>query len=418
MKLFELEYGKSSVNFDLNPENIICEMKANPVVHKLEGLEEVKRALENPIGSKRLRELVSPGEKVCIIASDITRPCPSYVFLPALIDELAEGGVREEDIVIVLALGIHRPHTEEEMKTLTGAEVFDRVRVVDSDPDDCVYSGSTSRGTPLNITREVNSCDRIIATGNIEMHYFAGYSGGAKALMPGVSDRDAIQANHSMMVEETSVAGRIEGNNIRQDIEEAGDIIGVDFILNVVLDESKKIVGAVAGDHRKAHREGVKILDSMYKIHIPELADLVIASAGGFPKDINLYQAQKALDNAKHAVREGGIIILVAECLEGFGEEVFHDWLHEAKSGEDLIRRAKEDFMLGGHKAAAIAMTVEKCSEVLLVSALPDELAEKTLMKPFTNINDALIHAYKLLGKDARIIIMPHAGSTLPNHKA
>ena len=246
------------------------------------------------------------------------------------------------------------------------------------------------------------------------MHYFAGYSGGAKAVMPGVSDREAIQANHRMMIEETSAAGRIEDNNIRLDIEEAGDMCGIDFILNVVLNEKKEIVYAAAGDHRKAHREGCRFLDSMYKVRIPSKADIVIASPGGYPKDINLYQAQKALDNAKHAVKDGGIIILAAECTEGLGEDVFAEWLNDADSADDLIERVRSDFRLGGHKAAAIAMVVKKSREVLLVSSMPHDLASGTFMIPYTEIKSAVEHAVHLAGNDAKIIIMPYAGSTLP----
>ncbi|MHB1485848.1 MAG: nickel-dependent lactate racemase family protein, partial [Saccharofermentanales bacterium] len=284
---------------------------------------------------------------------------------------------------------------------------------IDSDPEDTVFLGNTSRGTPINITSSVAQSDRRICLGNIEMHYFAGYSGGSKAIMPGVSDRVAIQANHSKMVEETSVAGEISNNNVRLDIEEAADFCGIDFILNVVLDEDKVIVKAVAGDRIKAHRAGCEFLDSMYKIAIPQLADIVIATPGGYPKDINIYQSQKALDNAKYAVKPGGIIILAADCSEGFGERVFEEWLTDAESSFELISRIKTEFRLGGHKAAAIAMVLEKC-DVYFVSNLKEEIAAKTFMKPYDNIQKAVDDALKVKGKDAKIIIMPHAGATLP----
>ena len=412
---YKLGYGKSEIIFELDPVNVICEMTANSPEIAMTGEDEVRRALNAPIGSDFLRNILQKGEKVCIITSDITRPCPSNKILPPLIDEIFKAGINPEDITVVFALGSHRRHTEEEMRFLTGDMVYDLVHTVDSDPDDVVMVGYTQRGTPVNITSSVASANRRICVGNIEMHYFAGYSGGAKALMPGVSDRETIQANHRMMIEETSAAGRIDDNNIRLDIEEAGDICGIDFIVNVVLDESKEIVYAVAGDQRKAHREGCRFLDTMYKIRIPEKADIVIASPGGFPKDINLYQAQKALDNAKYAVKHKGIIILAGECTEGFGEDVFADWLNDAKTTGDLIKRVRNDFRLGGHKAAAIAMVVEKCSEVLFVSAMQKDIASKTFMLPFANIQSALDYAFDKMGHKASVIIMPHAGSTLPS---
>ncbi len=408
-------YGKNGIELDIPEKNLISVVTANEVLAMRQGAEEVKYALENPITSKRLKDLVKPGESICIVTSDITRPCPSRIMLPPLLDELELAKIKYEDITVVFALGAHRKHTQEEMISLVGAEVFDRIECIDSDPDDVIYLGQTKRGTPINITRSVAEADRIICLGNIELHYFAGYSGGGKALMPGVSNRDAISANHSMMVEETSVAGKLEGNNLRDDIDEAASLCDIDFILNVVLDEEKNIVKAVAGDWIKAHRAGCDFLDSMYKVKIPALADIVIASADGFPKDINLYQAQKALDNAKHAVREGGIIILLAECPEGLGEDVFSAWLDEAKSPGDLIRRIKENFTLGGHKAAAIAMVVEKCREVFLVSAMDKDLAAKTFMKPFDDSDKALKEALQIMGEDASLILMPFAGSTLPN---
>ncbi len=412
---YKLDYGKSSINFNVDSRNVICELQANDSGRTdLMGVDEVIRALRNPIGTQPLPGIIHKGEKICIITSDITRPCPSQEILPPLIDDIIDTGIDPDDITIVFALGSHRRHTQKEMRYLTGDRVFDMIRTVDSDPDDVIRMGYTSRGTPVDITAAVASADRRICVGNIEMHYFAGYSGGAKALMPGVSSREAIQANHRMMIENTSAAGRIEDNNLRLDIEEAGDICRIDFILNVVLDEQKQIVFAVAGDQRKAHREGCRFLDRMYKISIPQKADIVIASPGGYPKDINLYQAQKALDNAKHAVKDNGIIILVAECSEGFGEDVFAQWLNEANSATDLINRIRNDFRLGGHKAAAIAMVVEKCSEVILVTEMPSEMVSKTYMRPFSDIESAIERAFSAKGKDAGIIIMPHAGSTLP----
>ena len=241
----------------------------------------------------------------------ISRPSPSYDVLPCVLDDLYAAGVAKDDITVVLALGSHRNHTEDEKRHLVGDRCYEEVKVVDSNPKDCVHLGNTSHGTPADFDRTVVEADFRICLGNIEFHYFAGYSGGYKALMPGVSTPDAIQVNHSMMVSQDACAGKLEGNPVREDIEEAGAMLGVDYIVNAVLDEHKHIVYAVAGDVVKAHRAGCAYLDRMYRKPIPQRADIVIVSQGGAPKDANLYQTQKALDNSKHAVKKGGNCIFI-----------------------------------------------------------------------------------------------------------
>ena len=255
--------------------------------------------------------------------------------------------------------------------------------------------------------------DRRICLGNIEYHYFAGYSGGAKAIMPGVSTRAAIQANHSRMVLPECCAGALETNPLRMDIEEAGALVGIDFILNVVLSEHKEILRAVAGDATKAHREGCKFLDMLYRKPLREAADIVLVSQGGAPKDLNLYQTQKALDNAKHAVRDGGVIILIGSCREGLGERTFEEWMTSAPSAHSLIERIGRDFKLGGHKAAAIAMVLEK-AEVDLVSELDDDFVRSIFLTPYKSAQEALDRAFMKLGPNATVLAMPYGGSTLP----
>ncbi len=410
---FRYGFGKGYVEFNIDEGNILAELHQNEVSVLLTGEEEVIRALNNPIGSGRLSEIVKPGEKVVIVTSDITRPMPARTVLPPLLDELGKAGVKDDDITVVFALGSHRPHTDEEKACLVGDEVFRRIRCIDSDPGQCERLGFTSRGTPVDIFREVARADRRICLGNIEYHYFAGYSGGAKAIMPGVSSRDAIQMNHSAMVRDEARAGALEGNPVREDIEEVTGFVPIDFILNVVLDEKKRIIKAVAGHYIEAHREGCRFLDSLYKVKIPGKADIVLTTPGGFPKDINLYQTQKALDNAKHAVRDGGIVILLASCREGLGEKVFERWINEAASPDALIERIQENFELGGHKAAAIAMVLKR-ARVFLVSELDEKLVRKLFMEPFNSAEEALKEAFNRLGAGSSVILMPHGGSTLP----
>lgn len=409
----ELGYGKGKAGLLIPDKNLRAVLKPNKVVIGLTGGEEVARAIENPIGSERLKDIVKKGESVCIVTSDITRPMPSRVVLPVVLAELREAGAREEDITVVFALGNHRPHSGEEKKYLAGDEVYAKVLCIDSDQTRMKHLGTTSRGTPVYVFEVVANAARVICLGNIEYHYFAGYSGGAKAIMPGVSNARAIQANHSKMVEETSAAGRIEGNNVRADIDETAGFLKIDFIVNVVLDETKQIIRAVAGDVIRAHREGCRFLDTLYKVGIPKQADIVVVSPGGYPKDINLYQAQKALDNSKHAVREGGVVILAAACTEGLGEEVFERWMTRAESPGDMVKKIQEHFELGGHKAAAIGLVQQK-ADVYLVSEMKDAYAASMFFEPFGSVQEAFESALLKMGKDAGVIVMPYGGSTLP----
>ena len=333
--------------------------------------------------------------------------------IPAVLDELSAAGIPDEDITVVFGLGSHRKQTEEEMRHLVGDEVYDRVKCIDSDVDDCINMGETENGTPLDITRSVAEADIRICLGNIEFHYFAGYSGGAKAIMPGVSTPAAIQANHSRMVSQDACAGKLEGNPVRADIEEAGAKVGIDYIVNAVLDEHKHIVYAVAGDVVEAHRVGCAYLDKMYRVEIPERADIVIVSQGGAPKDANLYQTQKALDNSKHAVKKGGTIILIGSCKEGLGSARFEEWLTTAPTAHSMIERIEENFQLGGHKAAAIAMVLENAS-IDLVSDMDDDFVRSIFLNPQPSAQKALDEAFEKYGSDATVIAMPFGGATLP----
>ncbi|MGI5850128.1 MAG: nickel-dependent lactate racemase [Christensenellales bacterium] len=409
----ELGFGKEKLCISVPDQNMRGMLMPNKVEIGLEGVDEVNRAIKAPIGSKRLKDIVNKGENICIITSDITRPMPSKFVIPAVLEELYLAGVLDKDITIVFALGNHRPHTEEEKKHLVGGEIYSKIKCVDSDQSRVIHMGNTSFGTPVDIFETVAKADRVICLGNIEYHYFAGYSGGAKAIMPGVSTAAAIQANHSKMVEDTSAAGRFEGNNVRKDIDEVARFLKIDFIVNVVLDEKKQIIKAVAGHYIEAHREGCSFLDRLYKVRIKQKADIVIVSAGGFPKDINLYQAQKALDNSKHAVKDGGVVILVASCKEGLGEKVFERWMKDAKSPSDMVEKIQRKFELGGHKAAAIGMVQQK-ADVYLVSDMDKTFVRSLFFEPFDNVQAALDKAFEKLGDNADVIVMPYGGSTLP----
>lgn len=413
MKTIAVKIDRRDEHFHVAESSLLGIVRAQELEIQQKGPCLVEASLRSPIGSAPLETLVQAGEKVVIITSDVTRPCPSHQILPAILERLALAGVKDEDVTIVFALGAHRLHSEEERLRLVGQAVYDRITCIDGDMTDVVHMGTTSRGTPVEVTRLVAKADRRICVGNVEYHYFAGYSGGAKAIMPGVSTRRAIQSNHQMMLDPAAKTGHLDGNPVRADLEEAIAHCPIDFIVNVVLDEAKEIIHCVSGHFIQAHRAACKFLDRFYRVEIPERADIVIVSQGGYPKDLNLYQSQKALDNAQHAVKQGGVIILVGSCKEGYGEAVFEDWVKAAKKPSDLCERVSQGFELGGHKAAAIAQVMER-AEVFLVSEMEDAKVRDIFMTPFHSVQAALDEATKRFAKPASVLVMPYGGSSLP----
>lgn len=387
----EIPYERGEISLNIPDRNILDIISGGVDDLKPDEDKIISEALINPIESERLSEIAEGKKSACIIASDITRPCPSYKFLPQLIEELNKGGIKNNDIKVVLGLGIHRLHTEDEKRKLAGNYVYENVKVIDSDINRTGLIGHTSRGTPVEVFDEIADSDILIVTGNIEYHYFAGYSGGAKAIMPGVCSRSSIQLNHSMMLEEEAAAGNFSRNPVRQDIEEAGKLAGIDFIFNVILDDKKNIIAAVAGKNNEAYLEGIKKYDSIYKREVSEAADIVITSAGGYPKDINLYQSQKALENVKEITRENGTIILIASCNEGYGEDVFRQWMAMCKDYETISKKIKEKFVLGGHKAVAVARLLTK-ARVLLYSDFSRTETEKMGFMKISDIQKYLDH--------------------------
>jgi nickel-dependent lactate racemase len=329
------------------------------------------------------------------------------------LEELAIAGISEEDIIIVMALGLHRSMSDPEIKTAVGEDICRRIRVINHDPNHTVGIGLTSAGTPIEIFRPVVNADLRICLGNLELHYFAGFSGGAKAVLPGCASETTIRANHARMVEPDATTGRLKGNPVRDDMEEGVGLLGVDFILNVLVNHQHQIIKAVAGDVIAAHRQGCRFVAQRCMVSIPQAADIALVSAGGYPKDVNLYQAQKALDNATNAVREGGIIVMVVECCEGYGNQTFESWMRGLCSPDDILARIQDDFVIGGHKAAAFARVLKR-AEIYLVSNLQANAVQSCGMEPFQNVVDAVETALDVIGPAARVAVFPQGGSVLP----
>jgi len=394
-------YGKEKIKLDIPDKNILDIVQGEKTVSCISEKEIILDALSHPIGAPALSEMARGRTSACILASDITRPCPSYKFLPYIVDELTSGGISPSNIKVILGLGIHRRHTEKEKIKLVGDHIYENLKVIDSDPSKAKLIGKTSAGTPVEVFEEALGSDLLITTGNIEYHYFAGYSGGAKAVMPGICTRNSIQANHSMMLDGKAAPGRSADNPVRIDIEEAGQMVGIDFIFNVILDDNKKIIDVVAGKNNQAWLEGIKRYDGIYMREVDRSADIAIASPGGYPKDINLYQSQKALENIKDIARPEGTIILIASCIEGFGEDIFEEWMQQARDYSAISSRLKRDFVLGGHKAVAVSRVISS-KKVFLYSEFDRLTTEKM---GFEKIDDIQPYLNKRIDENDEIKI-------------
>jgi nickel-dependent lactate racemase len=301
------------------------------------------------------------------------------------------------------------------LNNIFGEDIISTYKFINHNADrlDLYYLGKLKSGNELWVNPIVSESDFIITTGVIVPHYFAGFSGGRKSILPGICGRKTIEDNHAQMTHPNARAGNLRGNLVHEEMQEAAEKVGVDFNINVVINENHKIVEIVAGGLFESWQRGVEVCKKIFLCPIKQKAEVVIVSAGGYPKDINVYQAQKALDNAYQAVKPGGTIILLAECTEGYGEPIFEQWIKEAESPEDIIKRIKEKFVLGGHKAYGIAR-VAKEVEVILISSLSKEKVRKLFFIPMRNISQAIDYVKNKYGKDFQVYILPSGNTVVP----
>ena len=412
-RTFDLPFGQRALRLSL-PETAEVDVLVPSAAEAEEdeaGI--VSRALQNPVGSPPLREVVKEGQTAVVITSDNTRPCPSPQLLPPILGELKAGGISPDDTKVVVALGLHRPLSSKELRELVGPEVYGSVEVINHNPANVVRVGWTRAGTPVDLFRPVVDADVRVGLGNIEFHYFAGYSGGGKSILPGCAGEQTVSANHALMVEPGARVGVLENNPVRADLEEGVAQVGLEFILNAVVDRNHRLVAAVAGDSTRAHRQGCRILARRDAVKIDRKTDIVAVSSGGAPFDLNLYQAQKALENAGAVVRDGGVVIWVAECPEGYGNSTFERWMRQAETPEQVMDRIARRFILGGHKAAAIA-SVQLRAEVYLVSAMGVLLQDACGVVGFSNLDNALQAAMEKVGVHPSVAVLPHGSSTFP----
>lgn len=415
--LVDMKYGETEISFEIDCDRVIKILEPNERPGIEDAIEGVRKALRNPIGTPPLGDLVRQQKpnNVVIVVNDITRPTPYEYLLPPLLDCLHENGVSKGQITFLTATGIHDPHSSEQNIEVYGSKLVNEYKFISHCSDDAsslVDLGKLSTGFKLTVNELVVKSDFLITLGVIMPHYFAGFSGGRKSILPGVASRECIEKNHSRMLYLMDDLPPIEKNPVSLEMIEAARLVGVDFILNVVTNSKKEIVKIVAGDLEKAWYEGVSISSDMYEVPIEMKADVAIVSAGGFPRDINVYQAQKALDHADKATKVGGTIILIAECSQGYGEKTFEEWMREATCPDDVIRRIKEKFVMGGHKAYGICK-VAKEKEIILISSLSQESTDRLFMRKMDSVEEAIRYVEKKYDRPS-YILMPVGSLTVP----
>ena len=396
----------------------IIEPKGRPGV--LDAKKEILRALRDPIGSRPLGDIVKPGNTVAVVVDDFTRPSPTHLMVSQLLEELNRLGVKDEDITVIFGCGTHRAVKTEEATTLLGEEIVSRIRTISHDcqAKDHVYVGTTSKHkTKVAINRVFSEADVHILTGDIEMHYFAGYGGGRKSVLPAISSAETIRHNHGMLLHPKARTNILKENPIHEDMVEAAKLAKVDFILNVVTNSKGEIVKAFAGDLEEAFYEGVKLVEEMCKVLIDRRADIVVVSPGGHPTDIDLYQAYKAIDNNLESVKRGGVIVLVAECGEGYGNQVFYEWMTKFNDLKSIEKEIRRRFVIGGHKAYYLLKVLQK-AHIILVSTMPDYYTTNVFkLRAARALNDALQEAFKIAGKNPKVWVIPHGHMTLTEFK-
>jgi nickel-dependent lactate racemase len=425
-KVYRVPYSKSLIEFRLPSGMQATIAVSKPTSYLKDVPQAIQDALAHPIGTLPLCELAKSGDKVCIVFTDSTRATPDQLLVSAMLKELERAGIRDEDVTLLCGTGMHRPSTPVEKIAKLGAEVVNRYRVIDNEPQNptaLVDLGTTQGGVPVQVHRAAIEADLLIATGIVEPHQYAGYSGGSKTLAVGAAGEPLIAHTHgpAFVDDPCTRLGRIEGNPFQEAVKEAAKRAGLRFILNVVLDDEKRVLRVRAGDPVLAYEDLVAFARSVYEISVPDQYDIVIGGVG-YPKDSNLYQASRAPSYLFFApipvVRSGGYLIIPARCEEGagngVGEQRFLKAMRDAPDIQTILDDARQNGYPPGQQRAFVMAKVLEQAHVVIVGSECPELVADCKMIPAETMEAALGIASKALGTECRVLIVPHAMLTLP----
>lgn len=419
-RIEKIPYGKKEIEVKIPKKNYLATLMPQYKMGLKDEAGEVKKALENPIGTKRLKEIARGKKNAAIVVNDITRSTATYKLLPHLLRELKEAGMGDDQVFFLVATGTHRDNTREEIEGMLGKEIVQRFKVINHHCQDdkiMVDLGKTRGGIPVVINRLFWEAEVKILTATIAPHQAAGFSGGRKSVLPGIASLATLKQHHGFnMRSDKPAMGWVEGNKFHENALEAAKMAKADFILNTVQNHHKEITQVVAGDVEKAWFEGVKASREIYEVKVPHPVDVVITSPGGYPKDIDLYQSQKSMAASELAVKEGGTVILTAECKDGVGARGFYEWMSEASCPQDVIDRfIREGYSIGASKAWLFSRCLKR-SDLILVS---ENIDDKTLKEMFTQRADTVEQAIKMAlakhGQKAEIILLKNGSDMIPS---
>jgi lactate racemase len=419
-------FAKSMLEFAI-PSGMHADVAASQPAKPLKGTAAaIRDALEHPIGTPPLHEIARPGQQVCIVFTDITRASPDYLLVPALLGELEKAGVQDKEITLLCGIGLHRASTDHEKIVKLGADIVSRYHIIDNEPQNpavLVDLGVTPGGVPVQAHRAAVEADLLIATGIVEPHQYAGYSGGRKTLAVGAAGEALIAHTHgpAFIDHPGTRLGQIEGNPFHEAISEAARRAGLRFILNVVLNDDKKILRVKAGDPELAFNDLVAYARSVYEVPISQQYDIVVGGVG-FPKDSNLYQASRAPTYLHFAptpvVRPDGYYIIPARCEEGagdgVGEQRFLNAMREAPDIQFILDDARRHGYPPGQQRAFVLAKVLEQAHVIIVGSETPEFVTACKMIPAETMEAALEIAAADLGKECSMLVVPHALLTLP----
>jgi len=414
-----LPYGKTEVCVRVPTKNLLGIIEPNDRAGAQNPQAEIENALMNPFGKERLAGSVKPGEKVCIALRDYGAPTNQMV-ISAILNELTAAGARDEDIMAIFA---HDPLQVSSVQGETPPIGEDLSAKIGFSGQDCeagehVYVGKTSRGTDVYLNKGFAESDVKIVAGLVEPHPFAGYCGSQEVVLPGISNTETVRQNLSLGLDAKAVKGLLEGNPVHQDMVEAAQLADVDFTLNIVRNGRFQVVAALAGELSRAFDEAVKLAEEIYRVHVEDRADVVFVSPGGHPFDANLSEASKCIDAALGVAKRGKVIVLVAECFDGYGQRDFYEAMSRYRNPKDLEKSLKKHFTVGGLMAHRLMTSLQK-SEVVLVSAMPDYYVSGAFrMKPARTANEAFRLVSDIAGKNGQVSFVPHGNLTVPLMKA
>lgn len=416
-KLLEISlgYGLGAAGLTLAERNHLGTLVPRPAPELKDYDRELGECLDAPVGLPPLAELIAerrPGSAL-VLLSDHTRIVPGYDrLLSKLLEACRRGGLAAEKIRLLIAGGNHRPPTCQERDAIYGREALEAHHLYAHDAGaDCISLGALSTGHQLEVNRLLLTHDLVIATGKITPHYLAGYSGGRKAVLPGCASVRSIAANHAMVARGRSGPGILEGNPIHQEMEEAAAKVGIGFLLNVVPTPDGRVAGVFAGHWKLAFERGAELCRQAWFAGFGERADCVIASAGGHPADIDLYQLQRVLNNVAPAVKPGGTIVLVGECGEGVGQKAFGEWMARY-SVEEILAMTEDSIAAEAHRAYATAMVMEGC-EVAVVSSMEAGQLAAMKFRGFGSLQQAVGYLEKKHGPDFTCYVVPQGYATV-----